>query len=145
LPAAPKQLIEGNDSAYGDGKSGRMGRGAGWRKLAEPGNGVKNNSSMDEALSVMPDTRNKRSVWTVPSAPYSEAHFATFPPKLIEPCVLAGCPVGGTVLDIFMGSGTTAQVAQQLGRNYIGIDIDNRNETLQHKRTRQQAFRLESA
>jgi DNA modification methylase len=68
--------------------------------------------------------RNKRSVWTVAPAPFKEAHFATFPPKLIEPCILAGCPVGGTVLDPFFGAGTTGLVAQQHGRNCIGIELN---------------------
>ena len=69
-------------------------------------------------------TRNKRSVWTVTTKPYKEAHFATFPPKLIEPCVLAGCPEGGIVLDPFMGSGTTGMVARQYGRDYLGIELN---------------------
>lgn len=68
--------------------------------------------------------RNKRSVWTVSTQPFKEAHFATFPPKLIEPCILAGCPEGGIVLDPFMGSGTTGIVAKQNGRNYIGIELN---------------------
>jgi len=68
--------------------------------------------------------RNKRDVWTVPTRPFKGAHFATFPPKLITPCVLAGCPVGGIVLDPFFGAGTTGLVAQQLNRNYIGIDLN---------------------
>lgn len=68
--------------------------------------------------------RNKRSVWTVPTMPFKESHFATFPPKLIEPCILAGCPVGGIVLDPFMGSGTTAQVALELQRNFIGFELN---------------------
>jgi len=69
-------------------------------------------------------TRNRRSVWTVSTQPYPEAHFATFPPKLIEPCVLAGCPAGGVVLDPFNGSGTTGAVALRLGRDYIGIELN---------------------
>lgn len=68
--------------------------------------------------------RNKRSVWTVPTAPYSEAHFATFPPDLIKPCIMAGCPVGGTVLDPFGGSGTTGMVALELGRKAILIELN---------------------
>ena len=68
--------------------------------------------------------RNKRSVWTVSTQPFKEAHFATYPPKLIEPCVLAGCPKEGIVLDPFMGSGTTAMVAEQLQRNYIGFELN---------------------
>ena len=73
----------------------------------------------------MPVTkRNKRSVWTVTTKPYSEAHFATFPPDLITPCILAGCPKDGIVLDPFMGSGTTAMVAYENNRNYIGCELN---------------------
>ena len=68
--------------------------------------------------------RNKRSVWTIATAPFAGPHFATFPPALAEPCILAGCPAGGTVLDPFIGSGTTALVADRLGRDCIGIDLD---------------------
>lgn len=67
---------------------------------------------------------NKRSVWTVAPANFRGAHFATFPPKLIEPCILAGCPVGGNVLDPFGGSGTTAQVCHELGRNCTLIELN---------------------
>jgi DNA modification methylase len=69
-------------------------------------------------------TRNKRSVWTVSTKPYSEAHFATFPPDLIEPCILAGCPKGGTVLDPFGGAGTTGLVADRLQRNAVLIELN---------------------
>ncbi|WP_454912713.1 DNA-methyltransferase [Variovorax gossypii] len=82
-------------------------------------------------------TRNRRSVWTVPTAPYKGAHFATFPPALIEPCILAGAPAGGVVLDPFFGSGTTGQVSQQLGRDFIGIELNEANEPLQRERLRQ--------
>ena len=68
--------------------------------------------------------RNKRSVWTVATQPYSEAHFATFPPALIEPCILAGCPQGGVVLDPFFGAGTTGLVADRLGREALGIELN---------------------
>ena len=68
--------------------------------------------------------RNKRDVWTVSTKPFKQAHFATFPPDLILPCILAGCPKGGTVLDPFLGSGTTAVVAKANGRDYIGIDCN---------------------
>lgn len=68
--------------------------------------------------------RNKRSVWIVPTKGYKGAHFATFPEKLVEPCVLAGCPVGGVVLDPFMGSGTTGVVSIKHGRKFIGIDLN---------------------
>jgi site-specific DNA-methyltransferase (cytosine-N4-specific) len=66
---------------------------------------------------------NKRNVWRVTNQPYSEAHFATFPPKLIEPCILAGSHPGDVVLDCFMGAGTVAMVAIQHGRNYLGIEL----------------------
>lgn len=68
--------------------------------------------------------RNKRSVWTVTTKPYSEAHFATFPPDLISPCILAGCPEGGTVLDPFAGSGTTLAESFRLGRRSVGIELN---------------------
>lgn len=67
--------------------------------------------------------RNKRSVWTVSTKSFKDAHFATFPPKLIEPMVLAGCPVDGMVLDPFNGAGTVGLVAIRHGRNYIGIEL----------------------
>jgi len=80
------------------------------------------------------DGRNKRSVWTVASSPFSEAHFATFPPKLIEPCILAGCPVGGTVLDPFNGAGTTGLVSVMQGRNYLGIELNPEYIEMTNKR-----------
>jgi DNA modification methylase len=86
---------------------------------------------------------NKRSVWSVPVKPYTGAHFAVFPSELIEPCILAGAPVGGIVLDPFMGSGTTAQVAQHLGRQYIGCELNPAYMELQNIRTAQQSLVLE--
>ena len=69
-------------------------------------------------------TRNRRSVWEVATQPFSEAHFATFPPALIEPCILAGCSRNGVVLDPFSGAGTTGLVADRLGRNAILIELN---------------------
>jgi DNA modification methylase len=69
-------------------------------------------------------TRNRRSVWTVTTKPYSGAHFAVMPPDLVEPCIKAGCPEGGTVLDPFAGSGTTLAVAAELGRSGIGCELN---------------------
>lgn len=77
---------------------------------------------------------NKRSVWTVPTQPTPEAHFATYPEDLIAPCILAGCPEGGLVLDPFMGSGTTAFVASKLGRNYVGFEINPEYIEIQKRR-----------
>lgn len=71
------------------------------------------------------NTRNKRSVWTIATKPFKGAHFATFPPDLVRPCILAGCPVGGIVLDPFGGSGTVALVASELGRDSIYIDLNH--------------------
>ena len=78
--------------------------------------------------------RNRRSVWTVATRPYKGAHFATFPPDLIRPCVIAGCPVGGIVLDPFSGAGTTGVVCKQLGRNYLGYELNPEYVEMSKKR-----------
>jgi len=78
--------------------------------------------------------RNRRSVWTVNTQPYNGAHFATFPPNLIRPCILAGCPTGGTVLDPFGGSGTTAAVAMEEGRGAILCELNPEYIPLINKR-----------
>ena len=78
--------------------------------------------------------RNKRDVWNVSVKPCKEAHFATFPPELIRPCILAGCRVGGVVLDPFMGSGTTALVAKGIGRDYIGIELNPEYKAIAERR-----------
>ena len=80
------------------------------------------------------DLRNRRSVWTVATRPYKGAHFATFPPALIEPCILAGTRPGDIVLDPFMGSGTTAQVALQHRRQYLGCELNPDYGPLQQQR-----------
>jgi DNA modification methylase len=80
------------------------------------------------------ETRNRRSVWTVATKPYKGAHFATFPTALIEPCVLAGSRPNDIVLDPFMGSGTTAQVAIQHGRQYLGCELNQEYGDLQQER-----------
>ncbi len=79
--------------------------------------------------------RNKRTVWTVATKPYREAHFATYPPDLIKPCILAGCPVGGVVLDPFGGSGTTGEVALLLGRDAILCELNPEYAALIEGRT----------
>lgn len=113
------------------------------RQRAAEGN-VKNNDSFDDAMAVMPMTRNKRDVWTVASEPFSGAHFATFPTALIIPCILAGSRLGDTVLDPFMGSGTTAQVATNLGRNFIGCELNEKYVRLQRRRDMTIGLPLES-
>lgn len=80
------------------------------------------NARYDDALSR--ETRNRRSVWTITTKPFKGAHFATFPPDLIEPCILAGCPPGGTVLDPFGGAGTTGLVANRLGRYAVLSELN---------------------
>lgn len=86
------------------------------------------------------DTRNKRSVWTVTTKPFKCAHFATFPQDLIEPCILAGCPEGGTVLDPFLGAGTTAVVAQKHGRKWVGCEINPEYIAIAEKRLEARQF-----
>lgn len=80
------------------------------------------------------ETRNKRSVWTITTKPFKDAHFATYPEDLIVPCILAGCPEGGLVLDPFMGAGTTALVSKKLGRNYVGFELNEEYKKIADKR-----------
>jgi DNA modification methylase len=84
--------------------------------------------------------RNKRSVWTVPTSRYEGAHFATFPPDLIKPCILAGCPENGVVLDPFFGAGTTGLVAKRLNCNYIGIELNPEYIKIAEKRIREDQY-----
>jgi site-specific DNA-methyltransferase (cytosine-N4-specific) len=128
----PYKSPDGWDTSKGAGGHGAFHRGGREKgrpagvnpKAVVPDGRTKQNTSFSEAVSGLVDERNKRSVWTVPSKPYAGAHFATFPPDLIVPCVMAGCPAGGVVLDPFSGSGTTGQVALQQGRKYIGIELN---------------------
>ena len=89
--------------------------------------------------------RNRRSVWTVATRPYKGAHFATFPPALIEPCILAGSRHDDIVLDPFMGSGTTAQVALQHGRQYLGCELNPTYGELQQERINKALQELKNA
>jgi site-specific DNA-methyltransferase (cytosine-N4-specific) len=84
-------------------------------------------------------------VWTVATATYSGAHFATFPPKLIEPMILAGSRLGDLVCDPFLGSGTVGQVCERLGRRWVGCDIQPTYHTLSQDRTRQRGLRWTKA
>jgi DNA modification methylase len=84
-------------------------------------------------------TRNKRSVWSVTTKPFKGAHFATFPPALIEPCILAGSPRGGVVLDPFFGAGTTGLVAQRHGRKWIGCELNPEYAALAQTRIEDEA------
>lgn len=80
------------------------------------------------------EKRNKRDVWNVATSAYEEAHFATFPPALIEPCILAGAPEGRIVLDPFNGAGTTGLVSTRLGRRYIGIELNPKYVAMSERR-----------
>jgi site-specific DNA-methyltransferase (cytosine-N4-specific) len=90
------------------------------------GTGFKNHSGNYDARGnlIGGGMANKKSVWTVSTKPFKEAHFATFPEDLISDCIKAGCPENGLVLDPFMGAGTTALVARKLGRNYLGYELN---------------------
>tara|TARA_Y100000592_G_scaffold7534_1_gene10672 strand:+ start:430 stop:1383 length:954 start_codon:yes stop_codon:yes gene_type:complete len=103
-------------------KSNRVGKKE--RVDYRPQGTIKDVVTGSDKTTVRTNKRNKRSVWTVTTKPYSEAHFATYPPDLIQPCVLAGCPEGGTVLDPFGGAGTTGLVAQQNDRDSILIELN---------------------
>jgi DNA modification methylase len=110
----------GNKAALNKGRIGREG----W--------------SFDSNKSKPVDGRNKRSVWTVTTKPFKGAHFATFPPDLIEPCILAGCPKGGIVLDPFGGAGTTALVAQRNGRRAIACELNPEYSEIAAERLQQE-------
>lgn len=88
----------------------------------------------DRNMRPNPLGRNKRSVWSINTKPYSEAHFATYPEKLIEPMIKAGCPIGGVVLDIFAGAGTTGVVAKKQDKDFIGIELNKEYIEIAQKR-----------
>lgn len=92
-------------------------------RRAQPKGSFKGKTGEKAFRAIVP-TRNKRSVWTVSTQQFPDAHFATFPEKLIEPCILAGAPPQGVVLDPFMGAGTTALVAARLNRRFVGIELN---------------------
>lgn len=89
--------------------------------LNDPGN--RQNASFSNAVKDVVKHRNKRTIWTINHSGFSGAHFATFPEALVEPCILAGCPLGGLVLDPFCGTGTVIAVAERLGRRGVGVDL----------------------
>jgi len=104
--------------------------------------GMEVRSGLIEAQQKIYEKKNKRDVWTVPVRAYKGAHFAVFPPNLIEPCIKAGSAVGDIVLDPFFGSGTTGQVCQNLGRKWIGCELNKDYEKLQNERLVQQGLEL---
>jgi DNA modification methylase len=104
------------------------------------GRKIKQNASFSSSVRNLVTERNRRTVWTVASHPYDGAHFATFPPSLIRPCIQAGCPKGGVVLDPFGGSGTTGQVAKEEGRRAILFEINQEYLNLQRQRIAQECI-----
>jgi len=120
--AIKEPAIHANDRRNGKGRHTYTG------KRAE------NDGLVQQSFVTVNDTRNKRSVWTVNTKGYKEAHFAVYPAELIEPCVKAGSAVGDTVLDPFSGSGTTGEVALKLGRNYVGCELNPDYAKLSEKR-----------
>lgn len=120
-----------NGGAKTNGNMKAVGRGP---KTQAAGTGIKNNESFVAACSMPVTHRNKRSVWSLATEAFSEAHFATFPPSLVEPCILAGSPAGGTVLDPFGGAGTTGLVADRLQRHATLIELNPEYAALARRR-----------
>ena len=102
-------------------------------KYHNEGTGLQPHSGLSKSY----PTKNKRSVWSITNKPYRGAHFAVYPPDLIEPCIKAGSEKGDIVLDPFMGSGTTAAVAKSLGRDYIGCELHDDYGNLIRKRVKE--------
>ena len=131
-----ERILPGQNAAQHRPKRGKGGknsfRGQGAEREGATGPANRNGSELAD-VGYGP-TRNRRDVWTVATKPYSEAHFATYPPELVQPCILAGCPAGGTVLDPFTGSGTTGAVALATGRRFVGIELNPAYIELAHAR-----------
>ena len=123
------------------GQRARHGKQLTWTERKAMGEGPRRGFSQNgpSNIGANQESRNKRSVWEIPTAPFSEAHFATFPPALIEPCILAGCPKGGTVLDPFGGAGTTGMVADRLGRDAILIELNPEYAAMAERRIKSDA------
>ena len=113
------------------------------KHLVDPYSKASSATNIGQKRSVgSPDGRNKRTVWTISTAPFPDAHFATFPEDLIKPCILAGCPKGGVVLDPFMGSGTTALVASKLQCMALGIELNAEYIDIAARRLSQEVFQF---
>jgi len=131
---AVKEPVTGNTHARGHGVNAKIRRVpvSGWAVGPGDHSAVthnrpreRQNASFSAAISgPVSDKRNLRSVWTIPCHPFKGAHFATYPERLVEPCILAGCPAGGVVLDPFTGSGTTGVVALRHGRRFLGVELN---------------------
>lgn len=142
----PRQNVRAswNGSSFDTGKTGEMKHTYGGRKSGnkERKNGSERGCPEGSGSNVCASVpwegakANKRSVWTVTTKPFSEAHFATFPEDLIVDCIKAGCPENGVVLDPFMGAGTTALVSRKLNRNYVGFELNPEYIRIAQKRLR---------
>lgn len=138
-----QEAVREEATAVGGGANFYAERGREWERSKRDGyarNGG-NGRGLDSALT-NPAGRNIRSVWTIPTQPYPGAHFATFPPALVEPCIKAGCPEGGTVLDPFGGSGTVGMVAEKLSRDAILLELSPDYVKLAEERTAQAGLGL---
>jgi DNA modification methylase len=125
----------GNMKAVGELRKGYDHRGTGDKKLAShSGNYAADGSIIGDGMT------NKKSVWTVTTKPFSEAHFATFPPELIVDCIKAGCPKDGIVLDPFAGSNTTGYVARKYFRNYVSIELNAEYIKIANRRMKKLGF-----
>lgn len=107
------------------------------RHSVRPGVDTKGGNQERGEITYLRYTRNRRSVWSVATHPFSDAHFATFPPELVRPCILAGCPAGGMVIDPFFGAGTTGVVCVEEGRRYLGIEINPDYVAMAERRIRE--------
>lgn len=123
------------EPAINAGHLTKMGGGTKMSRAYAMGRTPSGNERPDAPPVLIGPTKNKRSVWTVNAKPYSGAHFATYPEELIEDCILAGSPIGGVVLDPFMGSGTTAAVAARMQRRWVGCELNASYDHLQRERT----------
>lgn len=138
-------LLAKSDRYYYDANAISEPAGGGWNLRSKKGNSDRNDSNEHNARrgqELERTTRNKRDVWTIASQPFGGAHFATMPPDLAKPCVMAGSHTGDLVLDPFFGSGTTGMVAETMGRRWIGFDINPEYAELAKGRTAQRGLPL---
>ena len=130
---AENALYGSKGSEFHTGKTGEHQLGRASKKRGEF-NGKTNDLPGREAFRAITETRNRRSVWSIATRPYTDAHFATFPLDIPRLCISAGCPEGGIVIDPFFGAGTTGLAAMQLSRQYIGIELNPEYTALAQKR-----------
>jgi site-specific DNA-methyltransferase (adenine-specific) len=131
---AIKERATGGAHSRGDGRNPKASKDQARRARS------RQNESFSQSTPNLVTMRAKRSVWTIQSEPYHGAHFATFPKKLVEPCILAGCPAGGFVLDPFGGSGTVGEVAEALGRRWMLLELNTAYAEIARARTAQRGL-----